>query len=156
MVYWVSYEAESPICFELQTGKSSLTFKKIRCILVVSFNIVKAYFNYIKESCKRGEKMASNEVPLWLSKLEDEDYKFIKKFLLASGSLKEIAKSYQVTYPTIRLRLDRLIKKIQLNESQSKDPYIELIKKLAIEEEISFETTKILINGYKQVQKDVD
>ena len=31
--------------------------------------------------------------------LEDEDVAFIKKFLLASGSLKEVAGLYGVTYP---------------------------------------------------------
>ena len=57
-------------------------------------------------------------VPEWMANLEDEDVVFIKKFLLASGSLKEIASQYGVTYPTVRLRLDRLIQKIQLGESQ--------------------------------------
>ena len=50
----------------------------------------------------------------WLSELDTEDINFIKKFILASGSLKEIAKIYAVSYPTVRLRLDRLIQKIQL------------------------------------------
>ena len=31
--------------------------------------------------------------------LEDEDVVFIKKFLKASGSLKEMAQQYGVTYP---------------------------------------------------------
>ena len=44
-------------------------------------------------------------VPEWMANLEDEDVVFIKKFLLASGSLKEIASQYGVTYPTVRLRL---------------------------------------------------
>ena len=51
-------------------------------------------------------------IPDWLSALEDEDLVFVKKFLLASGSLKEMARQYGVTYPTVRLRLDRLIQKI--------------------------------------------
>ena len=53
-------------------------------------------------------------IPDWLSALEDEDLVFVKKFLLASGSLKEMARQYGVTYPTVRLRLDRLIQKIQI------------------------------------------
>ena len=47
----------------------------------------------------------------WLSELDVEDIHFIKKFVLSSGSLKEIAEIYQVSYPTVRLRLDRLIQK---------------------------------------------
>ena len=48
-------------------------------------------------------------VPAWMAALEDEDGTFIKKFILASGSLKEMAAQYGVSYPTVRLRLDRLI-----------------------------------------------
>ena len=47
---------------------------------------------------------------------------FIKKFVLASGSLKEVAALYGVSYPTVRLRLDRLIQKIQLTETAEADP----------------------------------
>ena len=48
-------------------------------------------------------------MPVWMAELEDEDLTFIKKFLLASGSLKEVASLYGVSYPTVRLRLDRLL-----------------------------------------------
>ena len=50
----------------------------------------------------------------WLDFLNDEDRAFLKRFLLASGSLKKTAAAYGVSYPTIRLRLDRLIAKIQV------------------------------------------
>ena len=53
--------------------------------------------------------MAIETVPEWMAGLEDEDLVVIKKFVLASGSLKEMAGEYGVTYPTVRLRLDRLI-----------------------------------------------
>ena len=56
--------------------------------------------------------MAIEMIPEWLANLEEEDVAFIKRFLLASGSLKEIAAQYGVSYPTVRLRLDRLIQKI--------------------------------------------
>ena len=52
-------------------------------------------------------------IPPWMSNLDDEDMTFIKRFLLASGSMKEVAAQYGVSYPTVRLRLDRLIQKIQ-------------------------------------------
>ena len=57
--------------------------------------------------------MPNDVMPLWFSKLENEDVEFIKKFILASGSLKEMARQYGVTYPTVRLRLDKLIQKIK-------------------------------------------
>lgn len=49
--------------------------------------------------------------------LEEEDVAFIKRFVLSSGSLKEMAAEYGVTYPTVRLRLDRLIQKIRLEDA---------------------------------------
>ena len=55
-------------------------------------------------------------IPEWISQLEETDLAFIKNFILSSGSLKEIAGIYGVTYPTVRLRLDRLIQKIEMAE----------------------------------------
>ncbi len=99
--------------------------------------------------------MAINIVPEWMANLEDEDISFIKRFILASGSLKEIAKQYDVTYPTVRLRLDRLIQKIQISEDAEREPYISLIKRLALDDKIDFETAKILVSEYKN-EKGVD
>jgi len=97
--------------------------------------------------------MAINNMPDWLAHLDEEDINFIKKFLLASGSLKEIAKAYGVTYPTVRLRLDRLIQKIQINEQMNEAPYIALIKQLAVKEKLDFDTAKILIAEYKRISE---
>ena len=85
--------------------------------------------------------------PEWILALDDEDLKFAKNFILASGSLKEIANLYGVTYPTVRLRLDRLIQKISLSESAETDPYI---MRLAINEKIDYETAKLLISAYRK------
>ena len=63
--------------------------------------------------------MAIEVMPEWLASLDEEDVSFIKKFVLASGSLKEVAGIYGVTYPTVRLRLDRLIQKIRLGAHQA-------------------------------------
>lgn len=93
-------------------------------------------------------------IPDWLSALEDEDLVFIKKFILASGSLKEMANQYGVTYPTVRLRLDRLIQKIQIGEQAGADPYVSLIKRLAVNDKLDFDTAKLLISQYKQTKKE--
>ena len=100
--------------------------------------------------------MAFDVLPDWLNNLDDEDIVFIKKFLLASGSLKEIAIIYGVTYPTVRLRLDRLIQKIQISEDNSNEPYIWLIRRLAVNEKLDFDTAKILISEYKKAKKGND
>ena len=94
--------------------------------------------------------MAIEIVPDWMTNLDDEDVAFIKSFLVASGSLKEVAKQYAVSYPTVRLKLDRLIQKIQLSESAEQDPYVATIKRLAINEKLDFDTAKILINEYRK------
>ncbi|WP_094550152.1 DUF2089 family protein [Petroclostridium xylanilyticum] len=99
--------------------------------------------------------MAIEIVPDWMSNLEDEDLVFIKNFLQASGSLKEIARQYGVTYPTVRLRLDKLIQKIKITEDTENDPYIALIKRLAVNDKIDFDTAKILINEYKKIKEAV-
>lgn len=97
--------------------------------------------------------MAIDIVPDWMQSLDEEDITFIKKFLLASGSLKEIAKQYQVSYPTVRLRLDKLIQKIRLSESFVNEPYISLIKQLALNDKLDFDTAKLLINAYKKEKR---
>ncbi len=93
-------------------------------------------------------------VPEWMAELEDEDVTFIRKFLLASGSLKEMAREYGVTYPTVRLRLDRLIQKIRLSEDTAADPYIATVKRLAMNEKLDLDTAKVLIAEYKKVRKE--
>ena len=92
--------------------------------------------------------MPNDVMPLWFSKLENEDVEFIKKFILASGSLKEMARQYGVTYPTVRLRLDKLIQKIKVNEDLENEPYVSLIKRMVIDEKI--DVAKILIEEYRK------
>ena len=87
--------------------------------------------------------------------LEPEDSAFLKNFALKSGSLKEIARLYQVSYPTVRLRLDRLIQKIRLGEDRAADPYVALIKRLAVSDKVDFDAAKILISEYKK-QKETN
>ncbi len=94
--------------------------------------------------------MAIEVIPEWMANLEEEDVAFIRNFILASGSLKEVAGDYGVTYPTVRLRLDRLIQKIKINEENAEEPYIALIKRLAVNDRLDFATAKILIQEYKK------
>ncbi len=54
-----------------------------------------------------------------LYRLEAEDQRFIEAFVIASGSLKQMAELLQVSYPTVRNRLDRLIEKLE--DEQHKD-----------------------------------
>jgi len=98
--------------------------------------------------------VAGEFVPIWMNHLDEEDIRFIRNFILASGSLKEIAALYGVSYPTVRLRLDRIIQKIQVGESVGQDPYVAKIKELALSERIDFDTAKLLIAEYKKTKKE--
>lgn len=100
--------------------------------------------------------MREEDIPVWVLKLEEEDLEFIRKFLLVSGSLKEMAKEYGVSYPTIRLRLDRLIQLIQINQDNKKDAFISLVKKLALDDKIDYQVAKMLISEYKDSVKEVE
>ncbi|EME7119237.1 DUF2089 family protein, partial [Enterococcus faecium] len=85
----------------------------------------------------------------WFFQLELEEQEFIKQFLLSSGSLKQLAKEYEVSYPTVRLRLDRLIDKIKIVDT-IKDSFEVEIMNMVINEDISLETAKIIIEKYKE------
>ena len=91
-------------------------------------------------------------IPSWMADLEDEDMAFIKKFILSSGSLKEVASLYGVSYPTVRLRLDRLIQKIRIAETAEADSYVSLVKRLAVDDKLDFDTAKILISEYRRTK----
>lgn len=97
--------------------------------------------------------MAIEMVPGWMAGLEEEDVAFIKRFVLSSGSLKEMAAEYGVTYPTVRLRLDRLIQKIRLEDAVDQEPYVALIKRLALNDKLDFDTAKLLIAEYRKTLK---
>lgn len=94
-----------------------------------------------------------DDLPSWLVNLESEDLNFIKRFILNSGSLKDMAKEYGITYPTIRQRLDRMIEKIKLYDKQDTDSFIEQIKALALDGKIEFDTAKQLISEYRKMRK---
>ena len=65
----------------------------------------------------------------WLDYLSDEDFAFVKRFVLCSGSLKDLAAAYGISYPTVRLRLDRLIAKIQVvDDHQEMSPFERLLR----------------------------
>ena len=77
----------------------------------------------------------------------------MRRFMLASGSLKEVAHQYGVSYPTVRLRLDKLIQKIRLSEETAQEPYIALIKRLAVDDKLDVDAAKILISEYKKLKE---
>lgn len=90
----------------------------------------------------------------WLTKLSDEDVSFIKRFVLASGSLKDLAKAYGISYPTVRLRVDRLIEKIKVLDSQEiVSEFERTLRSSYVEGKLDMETLKALLIAH---QEDVE
>jgi hypothetical protein len=56
-----------------------------------------------------------------LAALAPEEQDFILEFFKASGSLKDMARLLGVSYPTVRNRLDEIIRKLVQNETKSKE-----------------------------------
>lgn len=86
----------------------------------------------------------------WFLKLEPEDQEFIKQLVLASGSLKQLAKIYQVSYPTVRMRLNNVIQKINLIEKSEQNTFENKIMQLVIDEKLSLDLAKKIITDYKE------
>jgi hypothetical protein len=93
----------------------------------------------------------SKTLEKWPELLSEEDLAFVKRFVLASGSLKEMAKVYGISYPTVRLRLDRLIDKIRLLDNQEiRSPFERVIRASYAEGKIEMETMKTLLAAYRE------
>jgi hypothetical protein len=94
------------------------------------------------------EQIASNR---WIELLSEEDIAFMKRFLLTSGSLKDLAAAYGVTYPTVRLRLDRLIEKVKVIDSHdSADDYERLLRGLFAEGRLDESSFRLLLTTYQK------
>ena len=65
------------------------------------------------------------DLPAWIANLEEEDLHFIKRLVLASGSLKDLAAEYGVSYPTIRARLDGVIERVKILDKHDGDDPLE-------------------------------
>lgn len=89
--------------------------------------------------------------PKWLSILSEEDIHFIKRFVLASGSLKDLAKQYKVSYPTLRIRLNRLIEKIEIaDDSDKESPFLLKIRLMVAEGTLTQAAARTLIKAYEE------
>lgn len=69
--------------------------------------------------------MDARDLPNWVLRLDDGDLQLIRRFVLASGSLKQLAADYDVSYPTIRGRVDALIDRMQLLDANANDDALE-------------------------------
>ena len=87
----------------------------------------------------------------WIDYLTPEDLAFLKRFLLSSGTLKQLATEYGVSYPTIRLRLDRLIEKVHLiDEHTSAGPFELLLRTLYADGRVDDEAFQDLLTAHRR------
>ena len=81
--------------------------------------------------------------------LPREDLDLIAELVLHSGSLKALAKSYGVSYPTIRSRLDKTIERLRQNiNGRTPDPVAQLLADLIDRGELS-------ISGARQLRDTI-
>lgn len=93
-------------------------------------------------------------LPAWLEVLEEEDMRFLRRFLLCSGSLKALAEEYGVSYPTVRGRLDRLIDKVRVAEDETPiDPFERRLRLLVAADKLPSTIAKDLLEAHRQSLK---
>ncbi len=94
----------------------------------------------------------------WIELLEEEDLAFLKRFVLASGSLKELAQAYAISYPTVRLRLDRLIAKIEIfdvSRCRSMSDFERTLRGLHVDGKIDLATLKTLLAAHRKESEKI-
>lgn len=89
----------------------------------------------------------------WFLELSTEDQEFVKQLVLSSGSLKQLAKIYDVSYPTVRTRLNMVIQTINLIDSTQANSFEGRIMKMVIAEKISLDVAKEIISDYREANK---
>src|SRR2546428_10044144 len=93
---------------------------------------------------------SATQIPAWLAALDEEDLQFLRRLLLSSGSLKALAEEYEVSYPTLRARLDRLIAKVRTAEDvRIVDPFERKLKVLVADGQIPAHLAKDLLHSHR-------
>jgi hypothetical protein len=92
----------------------------------------------------------NNQLPEWVRALDEEDLHFVRRFLLASGSLKDVATDYSVSYPTVRARLDRLIAKVEAaSDPKVRTPFERKVRLLVTDNRLSPAAAKELLQAFR-------
>lgn len=96
-----------------------------------------------------------DQTPPWIRHLDDIDLHFIKRMVLASGSLKQLAQEYEVSYPTIRQRLDRIIERVKTLDAHPDDDAFEArVRLLVAERKLDINTGRDLLALHRQTRPE--
>jgi hypothetical protein len=126
--------------------KSNLT------LILLKVNNLEVGFNFVEVRSRVGVAMGQTTVtrPAWLEVLDEEDLRFVQRFLLASGSLKAMAQEYGVSYPTVRSRLDRLIAKVRAAEDPGvTDPFERRLRALVADGKLTAALARELLEAHR-------
>ena len=94
------------------------------------------------------------DMPRWLTALNEEDLQFLKRFLVVSGSLKALAAQYGISYPTVRVRLDRLISKVKAADDPSlTDPFRRQLEILLADGRLDSGAARQLLEAHSQTAR---
>lgn len=86
-----------------------------------------------------------------LTTLPPDDLALITELVLNSGSLKALAKAYGVSYPTIRGRLDAVIRRLRdAIEGRERDPVAELLAEQVERGETSPAAARALLKAIRE------
>lgn len=72
--------------------------------------------------CAACKTAVEGDIPVpRLARLSPEERDFVELFVRSSGSLKEVARQLDISYPTVRNRLDEMIKKLKVETAKDKE-----------------------------------
>lgn len=87
--------------------------------------------------------------------MDEEDLQFLRRFVLSSGSLKALCDEYQVSYPTLRARLDRLIAKVEAAEDpRAADSFQRKLQVLVADGKLSSALARELWKAHRVVAEE--
>lgn len=89
-----------------------------------------------------------------ICQLSKEDLDLAAELLLKSGSLKDLAATYGVSYPTIRTRVDRVIERFKaIMAGKPPDPLTDLLANLVDRGEMSAATARLVRDAAREMAR---
>ena len=100
-------------------SNSFITFVKYNINIMLPTNCPSCH-SQLKVKCLKCENCETEVSGLYdmpvLARLSFDDQQFIQRFVINSGSLKEMASELKLSYPTVRNMLNEIITKIKEDE----------------------------------------
>lgn len=94
-------------------------------------------------------------LPAWIEVLDEDDLQFLRRFVASSGSLKALCDEYQVSYPTLRARLDRLIAKVEAaDDPRAADSFQRRLQVLVADGKLSPALARELWKAHRAVAQE--